>query len=258
MKARLFIKPLMAMGVMVSMLCSCGNGSKKQIDSSADSLSITSEEVESNPLVGMYYKGEGYCGGMSTEMAISFSSDGKCECFSDFYQAYPDKVFINGTYEVKENTVIVHCKVEDSTIDYEFGIEDGGETISFDLSDPEMGRLGMNILTLKKVDAKTYAEFTDTTTTYEQETYVENNFNWLEGHWVYQQGNYVAHLVFMDNTVQQYSTLNPEPTYYTFRADGNKLYINPIRNDGTDFVVTLDFNNHRIDYGDGNWMHKIN
>jgi hypothetical protein len=31
----------------------------------------------------------------------------------------------------------------------------------------------------------------------------------------------------------------------------------PIANDGTDFVVKLDTHNHRIDYGDGNWMHKI-
>jgi uncharacterized Zn finger protein (UPF0148 family) len=103
------------------------------------------------------------------------------------------------------------------------------------------------------------AEATDTTTTYEAETtYEVQDLNWLQGHWVYRQGDYEAHLVIIDNTVRQYSTLNPEPTYYTYSVDGNKLYVKPLKNDGTDFVTTLDLQNHRIDYGDGNWMHKIN
>lgn len=103
------------------------------------------------------------------------------------------------------------------------------------------------------------AEATDTTTTYEAETtYEVQDLNWLQGHWVYRQGDYEAHLVIIDNTVRQYSTLNPEPTYYTYKVDGNQLWVKPIKNDGTDFVATLDLQNHRIDYGNGNWMHKIN
>ena len=84
-----------------------------------------------------------------------------------------------------------------------------------------------------------------------------NNLDWLQGHWVYRQGSYQAHLVIKENTVRQYSSLNPESTYYTFRVDGNTMYIKPIKNDGTDFFVTLDYQNHRIDYGDSNWMRKI-
>ena len=83
------------------------------------------------------------------------------------------------------------------------------------------------------------------------------NMDWLQGHWVYRQGSYEAHLVIKENTVRQYSSLNPESTYYTFRVDGNTMYIKPIKNDGTDFFVTLDYQNHRIDYGDRNWMRKI-
>lgn len=84
-----------------------------------------------------------------------------------------------------------------------------------------------------------------------------DNLDWLQGHWVYRQTGYEAHLVIMENTVRQYSTLNPDPTYYTFSVYENKMYIKPIKNDGTDFVVTLDPQNKRIDYGDGNWMRKI-
>ena len=85
----------------------------------------------------------------------------------------------------------------------------------------------------------------------------EVNLDWLQGHWVYRQGDYEAHLVIMENTVRQYSTLNPEPTYYTFTVDENQLWVKPIKNDGTNFVATLDLQNHRIDYGNGNWMHKV-
>ena len=85
----------------------------------------------------------------------------------------------------------------------------------------------------------------------------ESDLSWLQGHWVYRQGSYEAHLVIKENTVRQYSSLNSESTYYTFRVDGNTMYIKPIKNDGTDFFVTLDYQNHRIDYGDGNWMRKI-
>ncbi len=255
---KLMLLPFMAIVMMVGMICSCGNGSKKQVEASEDSLAVESEKSPSNPFVGRYYKGEGNGGGMASEMAISFLADGKCVCYSDFYKAYPDKEFIHGTYEAKDDKVIVHCLVDDTTYDYEFEIKDGGKTIGFDHSDPEMGNMGMNFMTLKQVDAKTYAEATDTTTTYEAETtYEVQDLSWLQGHWVYRSADLEAHLVIKENTVMQYSTLNPEPTYYTCKVDGNQLWIKPIKNDGTDFVATLDLQNHRIDYGNGLWMHKI-
>ena len=251
----------MTIVMVVGMVCSCGNGSKKQVDvseASEDSLAVASEESPSNPFVGRYYKGEGNGGGMVTEMAISFLADGKCVCYSDFYKAYPDKEFINGTYETKDDKVIVHCLVDNTTVDYEFEIKDGGKTIGYDHSDPEIGNMGMDFMTLKQVDAQTYAEATDTTTTYEAETtYEVQDLNWLQGHWVYRRADYEAHLIIVDNMLSQYSTLNPTPTYYTYKVDGNQLWVKPVKNDGTDFVATLDLQNHRIDYGNGLWMHKI-
>lgn len=90
-----------------------------------------------------------------------------------------------------------------------------------------------------------------------QDNQEERDLSWLEGHWVCRQGNYEAHLVIKENTIRQYSSLNPESTYYTFTVDGNTMNIKPIKNDGTDFYVTLDYQNSRIDYGDSHWMHKV-
>lgn len=159
--------PLMAIVMMVGIVCSCGNGSKKQVEASEDSLAVESEKSPSNPFVGRYYKGEGNGGGMVSEMAISFLADGKCVCYSDFYKAYPNKEFIHGTYKLKDDSVIVNVLVDGDKWDYAFKIVDGGKTIGYDHSDPEMGNMGMDFMTLKQVDAKTYAEATDTTTTYE-------------------------------------------------------------------------------------------
>ena len=143
MKKSLLIMPFVAIVMVVGMVCSCGNGSKKQVEASEtpeDSLAVASEESPSNPFVGRYYKGEGNGGGMVSEMAISFLDDGKCVCYSDFYKAYPDKEFIHGTYEAKDDKVIVHCLVDDTTYDYEFEIKDGGKTIGYDHSDPASSR----------------------------------------------------------------------------------------------------------------------
>ena len=164
---KLMLLPLMAIVMMVGIVCSCGNGSKKQVEASEDSLAVESEKSPSNPFVGRYYKGEGNGGGMVSEMAISFLADGKCVCYSDFYKAYPNKEFIHGTYKLKDDSVIVNILVDGDKWDYAFKIVDGGKTIGYDHSDPEMGNMGMDFMTLKQVDAQTYAEATDTTTTYE-------------------------------------------------------------------------------------------
>ena len=91
----------------------------------------------------------------------------------------------------------------------------------------------------------------------EETTNVQQDLSWLKGHWVYRSADYEAHLIITEKMASQYSTLNPEPTYYTYSVDGNQLYVKPMKNDGTDFVATLDLQNHRIDYGNGLWMHKI-
>ena len=259
MKKSLFFVPFLVMVLMMSFVCSCGNGSKKQVEASEDSVAVESEDSPSNPFVGKYYSGNGYFAGMGTSMAISFQENNKCTCYSDFNQNYPDKVFFNGTYKLKDDSIIVIVLVDGEDWDYAFEIVDGGRKIGYNYSDPDGEKMGMNFMTLEQVDAQTYAEVTDTSTTDEAETtYEVQDLSWLQGHWVYRQGGYEAHLVIMENSVRQYSTLNPEPTYYTYSVEGNKLYVNPIKNDGTDFVATLDLQNHRIDYGDGNWMHKIN
>ena len=77
------------------------------------------------------------------------------------------------------------------------------------------------------------------------------NLNWLQGHWVYEQGNYKGHFIIQGNKLSMYSTMNPDPLTYTYRVEGNELYAG-------EMTVKLDLTDHRIDYGDGNWMHKIN
>ena len=81
------------------------------------------------------------------------------------------------------------------------------------------------------------------------------NLDWLQGHWVYEQGNYKGHFIIQGNTITQYSSMNPEPDETTFRIEDGVIRARLI--DGMDLVVPIDFDNHRIDYGDGNWMHKV-
>lgn len=84
----------------------------------------------------------------------------------------------------------------------------------------------------------------------------EEDLDWLQGHWVYEQGNYKGHFIIQGNTITQYSSMNPKHYDATYRIEGNELRAKLI--DGMDLVVKIDFTNHTIDYGDGNWMHKIN
>ena len=84
----------------------------------------------------------------------------------------------------------------------------------------------------------------------------KEDYSWLQGHWVYEQGNYKGHFIIQGNTITQYSSMNPKHYDATFRIEGNELRAKLV--DGMDLVVKIDFANHTIDYGDGNWMHKIN
>ena len=76
------------------------------------------------------------------------------------------------------------------------------------------------------------------------------NLDWLQGHWVYQQGNYKGHFVIQGNTLTMYSSMNPEPLTYTYRVEGNELFAG-------EMTVKLNFGSQTIDYGDGNWMQKV-
>lgn len=82
----------------------------------------------------------------------------------------------------------------------------------------------------------------------------EENLDWLQGHWVYEQGNYKGHFIIQGNSITQYSSMNPERYEATYRIDGDELRAKLI--DGMDLTVKIDFANKRLDYGDGNWMHK--
>ena len=82
----------------------------------------------------------------------------------------------------------------------------------------------------------------------------QNNLDWLQGHWVYEQGNYKSHLEISGNTIKTYSSMNPSPEIATFTIVGDELTANT---KGMATVVKIDFNNHRIDWGDGHWMYKV-
>ena len=60
----------------------------------------------------------------------------------------------------------------------------------------------------------------------------------------------------MDNLdITQYSSMNPERETSTFRIEGDEI-VSRIAN-GVNLTIKIDFANHTIDYGDGNWMYKV-
>ena len=81
------------------------------------------------------------------------------------------------------------------------------------------------------------------------------DLSWLQGHWVYEQGNYKGHFIIQGDKITQYSSMNPERETSTFRIEGDEI-LSRIAN-GVNLTVKIDFANHTIDYGDGNWMHKV-
>ena len=83
----------------------------------------------------------------------------------------------------------------------------------------------------------------------------QNDTDWLQGHWVYEQGNYKGHFIIQGDKIIQFSSMNPERQESTFRIEDGAIRSRLI--DGMDLVVPIDFANHTIDYGDGNWMHKV-
>ena len=83
----------------------------------------------------------------------------------------------------------------------------------------------------------------------------EENLDWLQGHWVYDQGSYKGHFIIQGDKITQYSSMNPERETSTFKVEGDEI-VSRIGN-GVNLTVKIDFANHTIDYGDGCWMHKV-
>lgn len=83
----------------------------------------------------------------------------------------------------------------------------------------------------------------------------ERNLDWLQGHWVYEQGNYKGHFIIQGDKITQFSSSNPERETSTFRIEGDEI-LSRIAN-GVNLAVKIDFANHTIDYGDGCWMRKV-
>lgn len=87
------------------------------------------------------------------------------------------------------------------------------------------------------------------------EKWNDTNLDWLQGHWVYEQGSYKGHYIIRGDKIIQYSSTNPEHDEATFRIEDGEIRARLV--DGMDLVVPIDYANQRIDYGDGCWMHKI-
>ena len=87
------------------------------------------------------------------------------------------------------------------------------------------------------------------------EKWDDANLDWLQGHWVYEQGSYKGHFIIQGDKIIQYSSMNPEHYEATFRIEDGEIRARLAG--GMDLAVKIDFTNQRIDYGDGCWMHKV-
>ena len=114
--------------------------------------SANSSNNNSGSYVGRTYKGSGKGGGIYTEMTITFLDGNKCRCTSDWYQAYPEGKTLNGTYEVRDGHVAVHCTYE-YDYDFNFEVHKSGRALSFNNSDDSVeGTIGLNYMTLELSD----------------------------------------------------------------------------------------------------------
>lgn len=105
-----------------------------------------------NPVGGRTYSGSGKGGGLATNVTIKFDRDGKCQCTSDFYQAFIEPVTVDGTYSIRYDIVEVHCQPQgfDSPIVWNFEIINDGQELGFNNSDTsEQGSIGTDWLRLK-------------------------------------------------------------------------------------------------------------
>lgn len=81
-----------------------------------------------------------------------------------------------------------------------------------------------------------------------------DDLSWLQGHWVYKQGNYEGHIKISGNTIQTYSSKNPSPDIGTFTIIDEELLV---KTRGSVTAVKIDFVKHKIDWGEGQWMQKV-
>ena len=81
-----------------------------------------------------------------------------------------------------------------------------------------------------------------------------DDLSWIQGHWVYEHSNYTGHYEISGNIIKSYTSNYPTPEIATFTIEGDELVA---RTKGVATVAKLDFANHRIDWGDGHWMHKV-
>lgn len=104
-----------------------------------------------NPIGGRTYSGSGKGGGLATNVTIKFGKDGKCQCTSDFYQAFTSPVTVDGTYAISYDNVEVRCQPNgfDTPIVWNLEIMDDGQGLGFNLSDTsEEGSIGTDWLQL--------------------------------------------------------------------------------------------------------------
>ena len=90
-----------------------------------------------NPVGGRTYAGSGNGGGLATNVTIKFDKGGKCQCISDFYQAFSEPETVNGTYSIRYDIVEVHCQPEgfNSRIAWNLEIINDGQELGFNNSD---------------------------------------------------------------------------------------------------------------------------
>ena len=104
-----------------------------------------------NPIGGRTYSGSGKGGGLATNVTIKFGKDGKCQCTSDFYQAFTSPVTVDGTYSINYDNVEVRCQPKgfDTPIVWNLEIMDDGQGLGLNLSDTsEEGSIGTDWLQL--------------------------------------------------------------------------------------------------------------
>ena len=173
---------------------------------------------------------------------------------------YPKK----DPYLTKDGVCFIYQK-------YEIGsgaLDEVELTIPYNAMKPYMSEIALSLVEVgegARQDAITEVEQEEVVETdssdyysdYEEDTNSsseEMDYDWLQGHWVYEQGNYKGHIIIQGNSITQYSSMNPERYEGNYRIEGNEIRAKLI--DGMDLTVKIDFANKRLDYGDGNWMHK--
>ncbi len=107
-----------------------------------------------NPIGGRTYTGYGKGGGLTTNVTIKFDKNGRCQCTSDFYQAFTQPITVDGTYSIRYDIVEVRCQPAgfDVPIEWNFKIMDDGQGLGFDYSDAsEEGSIDTDWLHLKVI-----------------------------------------------------------------------------------------------------------